>query len=279
MKKEQKFIKDFEKKVEHTIRDYSLLRKEDKVLVACSGGKDSTTALYLLNKLGYKVEALFIDLHIGDWSKKNLANLKQFCEKERIKLHTVKIRDVLGAGMCFLRSKVPNLQACTVCGVIRRWVLNKTAKRLEADKLVTGHNLDDQAETILMNLLKNRIELNLGQQPKTGVVEEKGFVPRVKPLFFCLNEEVSKYSRLKGFLVLYEKCPCASGVFRWKIREEIKNLEKTSPGFKENSVKNFLRLIPLFKNSKNKKVEYCIKCGEPSRQKICNFCKIKERFK
>lgn len=271
-----KFVEEFETKVKETIKKYGLLDKRDKVLVACSGGKDSTTVLYLLKKFGYNVEGLFIDLLIGGWSEKNLRNVEKFCEELDIKLHIVNVREVLGGSMCYLRSKIgkaEKLNTCTVCGVIKRWLLNVKSLELGADKLVTGHNLDDQAETMLMNFLKNTIYLNFGQQPKTGVFESKKFVPRIKPLFFCLNSEVRKFSEEMKFPVLYEKCPCSSGVFRREVREELDVLEKTYPGFRLNLVNNFLKVLPKMKFEKGK-IKYCVKCGGVSREDLCKFCRL-----
>ncbi|MBR9683920.1 tRNA 2-thiocytidine biosynthesis protein TtcA, partial [Candidatus Woesearchaeota archaeon] len=179
---DQKFINYLEQKVKKTIRDYKLCTKKDKLVVACSGGKDSTVVLYLLHKFGYQVEGMIIDLLIGKWSEENLENTKTFCQKENIKLNIIDMRKEFGCSMCFIRAKVQakqKLSNCMVCGVIKRWLMNKKARELKGKKLVTGHNLDDGAETVMMNLLKGNLELGMGGGPETGVVRDKKFVPRI----------------------------------------------------------------------------------------------------
>jgi len=276
---DQQFIKAFEKKVKKTIDQYSLCSKKDKIMVACSGGKDSTTVLYLLNKFGYKVEGLVIDLLIGDWSKKNLENVRKFCEKNKIKLHVVCLREEFGCSMCYIKSKVQSkvkLSNCMVCGVIKRWLMNKKARELGGVKLATGHNLDDEAETVLMNLLKGNLGLMVGMGPKTGVVKDKKFVPRIKPLYFCLNKEIKKYSKLKGFPVLDEPCPCRVESFRKRIRDMLGEKEKKEHKVKLNLVKSFLKKLPELRKvyKSNGKVNYCKLCGEPSRGEVCKMCEM-----
>ncbi len=266
----------FENKVKKTIKDYKLLSKKDKIIVACSGGKDSTTVLYLLKKFGYRVEGLMIDLLIGKWSNQNLENIKKFCKKHDIKLHVVNVREEFGGSMCFIRSKVQKVRKvtnCLVCGIIKRWLMNKKARELGATKLVTGHNLDDGAETVLMNLFKGNLQMNLGMGPAVGIVQDEKFVQRVKPLYFCSNEEIKKYSSLMKFPVLYDSCPCATEVFRRKIRRE---LSKKTQKEKENIVNTFLNLLPEIKKQfpiKNA-IKYCSSCGEPCRKEICKMCEL-----
>jgi|SRR3989339_506565 len=267
----------FEQKVQNTIEQYQLCNKNDKVLVACSGGKDSTTTLYLLHKLGYNVEGLIIDLMIGDWSKRNLDNVKSFCAQQKIKLHIVDLRTEFGCSMCFLKSGIQSktkLNNCLICGVIKRWLLNKKARELGASKIATGHNLDDGAETVLMNLLKGKLSLNLGMGPQTGVIKDTKFVPRIKPLYFCLNEEVKQYSLTKKFPVVYDPCPCSVEGFRKKIRLNLKKLESDNSQIKLNIVNTFLGLQDTLKKrfSVTENMVYCQFCGEPSRKETCKMC-------
>jgi len=270
----------FEKKVLQIIKKYRLASKKDKVLVALSGGKDSTSVLYILKKAGFDVSALMIDLHLGLWSEKHKKNMTGFCDELEVNLHVVDLRKELGSGICFIKQVVKekkNLSGCTVCGVIKKWILNKYAKKLKATKLATGHNLDDEAQTVLMNFLKGNLYLGVGSKPATGRIQEneKKFVQRIKPLFFMPEEEIREYSKKMNFPVLYEKCPCAFGTYRIETREWMRDLNLTSKQ-KLKIVEGFQKLIPnLEKKEKGKReLRECKICGEPASHEVCNACCI-----
>jgi uncharacterized protein (TIGR00269 family) len=273
------FTEQFEEKVKDTVKKYDLVQKNDKVIVACSGGKDSTTTLYLLKKFGYDVEALIIDLLIGKWSEDNLENVKKFCKKLGVKLHVINMRHEFGCSICYIRSGIQSkerLGNCSICGVIKRWLLNKKARELGAMKLATGHNLDDEAETVLMTLFKGKPEIMLGAGPKTMGIKDEKFIPRIKPLYFCTNAEVARYSKAMNFPVLYDPCPCSVGTYRRRIRKWLAELAKRDSDIKENLVNNFLQLLPVLRESRKpgKKIRYCRNCKEPSRNEICKRCEL-----
>jgi uncharacterized protein (TIGR00269 family) len=278
------FEQQFESKVKKALKHYNLSKKE-KILVACSGGKDSTTVLYLLNKFGYNVEALIIDLHIGTWSKKNLDNLKSFCEQKKIKLHIIDLREEMGGSMCFIRSQVQSkekLNNCTICGIIKRWLLNKKTRELNATRIATGHNMDDEAETVLMNFFRRTLKLAAAMGPKPGIIEDIKFIPRIKPLYYCLNKDIRTYSELKKFPVEYAPCPCSTDVFRRNIRNMLNQLEETNTKIKENIVNNFLTIQPKIRakvKDEKAKLHYCKLCGEPSVQNICQTCRLMKLVK
>ncbi len=272
------FVEEFEEKVKKTIEDNGLIDRDDKVIVGCSGGKDSTALLYVLNQLGYDVEGMIIDLKIGEWSEKNLANVRNFCRAEGIKLNVIDIREEIGSSMCYIRERT-KLNNCMICGIIKRWLLNRKARELGGDKLAVGHNLDDAAETVMMNLLKSGLDIGMGMGPKPGIAKDKKFVQRIKPLFFCLNDEVRKYAEARGFPVVYEPCPCSADVFRRKVRNI---LQKMGDKVKKNIVRNFMEFLPLLRKELkgDKKIMYCKECGEPSRKEICRMCELlKANFK
>jgi uncharacterized protein (TIGR00269 family) len=279
--------KQFESKVKQTIQKYKLLGKKDKVIVAISGGKDSMTVLYLLKKFGYNVSALHINLEMGKWSERHLENIKKFCRELKVPLHVYSVRKELGRSMCSIKSIVKSkakLQDCTICGILRRWLINRKARKLGADKLATGHNLDDASQTILMNYFKGNLMIGVNEGPYVGIIQDKKFVQRIKPLYFMPEKEVENYSRSMNFPVVYERCPCVVGAYRHKIRQILDGMQVNKgqshlpANVKENIVKSFLNILPRLRKSKanllGNKPLYCKSCGEPCRNEICKACLI-----
>ncbi|MBW2993550.1 TIGR00269 family protein [Candidatus Woesearchaeota archaeon] len=249
-------------------------------MIAASGGKDSTVILYLLKKLGYNVCALTIDVGIGKYSSANLKRAREFCSEYGIKLYETSLRKEFGYSLCYiqeiLKSKKAAFQSCMVCGVLRRNLLNKLARRIKATKVVTGHNLDDEAQTILMNIFRNSLKLGARLGPITGQIRDKKFIPRVKPLYFVSEKEVADFSKKMKFDVVYTRCPCAADSLRDTLRALLNEYEKKHPGTKKKIVENFISKLPLFKKyfKTDLKLKHCKSCGEPSLYEVCNSCKL-----
>lgn len=282
--KEKKFVRDFENKIKKTIKKFNLLNKKEKIFAAVSGGKDSTAILYLLKKLGYNVEAITVDVLIGKYTKQNLEKIKDFCKKINVRLHVVSFREKFGYSLCYIRSvlnsKGLDLKSCTICGVLRRYLINKYARKLKADKIVTGHNMDDEAQAIVMNLLRNRPDLNARLGPISGILKDKKFIPRVKPLYLTAEKDIIKYSEIMNFDVDYGKCPCCHDAYRNFIRNLLNGYEKKNPKIKGNIVSYFLKNIKNFVNNKIKEtIKYCNNCGEPSKGTICQTCNLLSKIK
>ena len=273
------FINDFENKILETIKQHKLLTKRDKILVAYSGGKDSGTLLYILKKYGFDVEALHINLHIKNFSEFCYEAVKKFCEKYNVKLYVVDFRKEFGGSICFLHESLSRkgikLKKCTLCGILRRNVINSIARKHGFTKVATGHNLDDEAQTFLMNLFKGNIWLSSKLGPKVGVIQHKNFVPRVKPLYFCKEKEIEKYAKAINFPCYFAVCPCAAFAYR---RFLINLLKKYNFNL-ENVVNFFLEIMPLLRKNIKGKLYSCKICGEPSAKPICNFCQIIAKIK
>lgn len=280
------FIKTFEDRVARTIREHKLLEPGEPVLVAVSGGKDSTVLLAVLHKLGYKVSAVTVDVHIGCYTEKNLENIKRFCTSLGVKLYTSSFRKAFGAGVCYLRDKLreqgAQVNSCTVCGVLRRNLLNQLARETGAKNIATGHNLDDEVQTVLMNLVRNRQSLNARIGPIAGLTPDKRFVTRIKPLFFCRESDIEQYSKMNVFPVHYKRCPCSYDGLRNTVRETIKTFDSIEPNWREQIMTFFLKHQATVREhfkAHATTARACGSCGEPCSSTLCRTCQLLHQAK
>jgi uncharacterized protein (TIGR00269 family) len=278
--KDKKFIDNIKKRIEGTIKRYRLFSKKDRIGVAVSGGKDSTVCLYILKKLGYNPIAITVDAVIGNYTKTNLENIRKICKEHRINLFEISFREELGHSLCYLKSilksKNISLQSCALCGVLRKYLLNKYAKKLKLDCLATGHNLDDEAQSFVMNLFRNDIKSIERAGPLTGIGKSTMFVKRVKPLYLIRESETTRYSKLMNFPVNYGRCPCSTDAFRRNFKIGLWELEKTHKNALNNIVKFCLANFNKKDTTKKIKINSCINCGEPCKKEICRACQIIE---
>ncbi len=286
------FLSYFEEKVFKTINKYELLSRNDVLCVGASGGKDSLTVLYLTKKYlernnlpTDRLFALAIDEGIHNYREKTLTDLRTFCAEHRIRLEIVSYKEEFGHTLQEaypIVNKGTNKKPCNVCGVWRRYSLNKYARKLGATKVVTGHNLDDEAQAIVMNLFKANTSLAAHLGPISGVQDHDLFVRRVKPLYLCPEKETRLYALLRGFQVQFTECPYAREGYRSQIQEMLNEFEAKYKGTKQGIVNSFLELLPLLKEKEAKgteTVQQCKECGEPAHGDICNSCKIVEVLK
>ena len=287
------FITYFEDKVFKTINKYKLINYKDRICVAASGGKDSLTALYLVKKYFIKnkfplndLNALIINEGIADYRDKTLQDLKNFCNEHEIHLTIASFQEQFGKTLdqAFpIINKETKKKPCNICGVWRRYLLNKYAKQLNATKLVTGHNLDDESQAVLMNQFKANTKLAAKLGPISGIEDHTDFVRRIKPLYFCSEKETRLYTLLKGFKVEYTECPNIVQSYRAEVRDLLNNFEEKYPGTKTSIINSFLDILPLLKERQLQElksakqttyIKSCQQCNEPCNGTICNACKL-----
>ena len=272
------FIKYFEDKVLNTIKKYDLIDKDDKIVVAVSGGKDSLVLLYILNNNFENVEALCIDEGIQGYRDKTIKILKDFCSKHNVNLNIKKFQKEFGKPLDIIL-KENKIKPCTVCGVFRSKLMNKYSK--EYDVIATGHNRDDISQAILMDLLKYNLSLLSRLSPVSGTKTRKGFTKKIKPLYFISEKEVMAYSIILGIRTGFEECPNVEDAYRLKVRDELNRYEIKHLGTKKNIVdwyiKNHIDIKEKIKNSELV-LRSCNRCGEPTSREICNSCTMEQKI-
>jgi len=278
------FVDMIDKRVLKTITDYDLFTKDNTILVAASGGKDSTMLLSILKQFGFDIEAVTVDAHIGCYTQENLANLRKICEGIDVKLHEISFKKEFGGSLCHIRDTINDngndLKSCSICGVFRRWLINKKAKELNPHCVAFGHNLDDEAQAFFMNVIKNNVSVSARMGPTTSRSNNHKLVPRVKPLYFVSEKEVIRYVKVKKFPVHVGKCPCSVGGQRNFIKDLFNELEKESPHIKKNILDYFMkRKKVLVDQFKGQTTNSCKSCGEPSSKIHCRTCQLMAMYK
>jgi uncharacterized protein (TIGR00269 family) len=278
------FCRSIEKKFKKTVGKYEMIKPGDKIMIALSGGKDSTTALYLMNGIigkrkDIKLFAFTVDEGLKGFRKECIRVAARFCKKLGIRHHTTSYKKYFGKSLEQIMNKRED-DPCSYCGIARRQVLNKEARRLKASKVCMGLNLDDEAESALMNYLRGDLHKasRMGPVTEYSAGKEGGrlFIPRIKPLREIPEEEVRLYANLKGLGYCKGRCPFRGG-FRFEIKAFLKSLEKKHPGIKFSILETFDSLLPFIRQAvtyKEPKILKCRMCGEPSSQKVCQTCMI-----
>jgi cytoplasmic tRNA 2-thiolation protein 1 len=151
------FVAVFELETHQTIVANKLFHRGQKVAIGASGGKDSTVLAAVLKTLNerydYGVEfvLLSIDEGIKGYRDDSLETVKRNAEQYKMELCIVGYRELYGWTMDQVVEQIGKKGNCTVCGVFRRQALDRGAAMLGVSHVVTGHNADDMAETVLMN--------------------------------------------------------------------------------------------------------------------------------
>ena len=272
------FVEYFEARVKRTVERFGLVVPGDRVAVAVSGGKDSLTTLYLLNKfsreMGFTVFGVAVDEGIRGYREYKLEALRRVAERIGVGIVVGSFKEHVGMtldeAVVRLREKGFKIKPCSVCGVFRRYVMNRVARESGATKLATGHNLDDEVQVFVMNALKAHFE-GMSREGIITRLGEPGLVPRIKPLYFVPEKEVLIYSMVRGLDTPFVECPYVVHALRHPVRHWINRVEEEDRGFKYRllaSKEIFRKKISMPPGRTSK----CIVCGEPSSKPVCKAC-------
>jgi uncharacterized protein (TIGR00269 family) len=274
------FNEDLFNRIKKVITDYSLIDSDEKVALALSGGKDSVLTLYALHdlreQLNFELLAIAIDEGISGYRADGLEIARQHAHKLGIEL----IEKSLETEMDITLDQAASFHhtACIPCGVFRRYLLNQAANDCGADKLATGHNLDDEVQSFLMSFARADTRRFGKFGPKLDRIHPK-MVPRIKPLWKIHEKEVGLWAVLNDMEVHMAECPYAYTSFRSKLKYYLNQLEEKRPGTKINLLNSFQK---SFQFNKSRQIESqlheCQRCGEPSSSLLCKACEIREEI-
>lgn len=228
------FISTFEEEIHETIQAFALFERGERIAIGASGGKDSTVLASVLKTLnerhdyGLELLLLSVDEGIRGYRDDSLKTVKRNASQYDMPLEIVGYGELYGWTMDEVVAQVGKKGNCTYCGVFRRQALDRGAERLKISHVVTGHNADDIAETVMMNLLR-------GDLPRlaraTSIVTESlaSNIKRSKPLKYAYEKEIVLYAHHKKLDYFSTECIYSPDAFRGSARTLIKDLEKVQP--------------------------------------------------
>ena len=269
--------------VHRAIKNQKMFTAQDRILVAVSGGKDSLALWEILLKLGYRADALYVDLGIEDYSTLSQEKVERFANEVAIpcgaKLLVHHVNEQEGAGIRELATLV-HRPTCSACGTIKRYQFNRVAVEQDYDVMATGHNLDDEAARLLGNVLRWQEEYLQKQGPSLPASVE-GFAKKVKPLYRLTEREIAAYAVLNRIDYVVEECPMAKGAKMLAYKDALNRLESESPGTKQAFYWGFLdreekaRSTSLSMSEADRaRLHPCTTCGQPTAAEVCTYCKM-----
>jgi uncharacterized protein (TIGR00269 family) len=273
---------DVERKVKKRMRQEKMVMPGDHVAVGMSGGKDSAVTLSILvdtfgKRPEIKFTAITIDEGIEGYRNFSIPKVKELCDRLGVPHVVVSFRDEVGCTLDDMLKRERREASCTYCGVFRRMLLNKKAREIGANKLATGHNLDDDAQTVLLNVLNGDVERLARLRPSRV---QEGLVPRIKPLMDVPEREIALYAFLKKLPFYLGECPYAHESLRGEVKDMLNDFESRHPGTKYSIMRGFDSIVDCLKEKyRQVPLEKCEICGEPSIDKVCQGCKLKQRIK
>jgi uncharacterized protein (TIGR00269 family) len=253
----------------------------DNVAIALSGGKDSTALLMILARIlpllgPVRLSAITIDEGIAGYREDTVRSADALVARYRLPHSSISFLDLFGSTLdTLLAGREP--EACSVCGILRRKALNVAAERTGATKLATGHNLDDEAQSVFMNVLR-------GDLPRlvrdSGSNSQGRFIPRVKPLMHISEKEIAVYLMLHGAWADLPECPYAVHALRGEVRKMLAILESKHPGTMLNLMESKAKIEAHCAGLlKGEDIIRCRECGDPCSGDVCQLCRLKKTLK
>lgn len=216
------------KPMRKTILQYNMIEDGDRVAVGLSGGKDSSTLLYLLTllqkQLPFRFEIVPISLTLG-FDGMDLSPMQKFVNDLGHELH-IKETNISQVVFDIRQEKNP----CSLCANLRRGILYDYAKALGCNKVAYGHHLDDGIETFFMNLLFGG---------KLGVFQPVSYMSRldislIRPMIAIEENSIIQFVKAKEIPIIHNPCPADKHTKREEMKELINHLSDKYPNIRQN---------------------------------------------
>ena len=273
------FFEAFETEVHHTITSNDLFHRGETIAIGASGGKDSTVLAHVMKVLnerydyGLSLYLLSVDEGITGYRDDSLKTVKRNQQQYELPLKVVSYKELYGWTMDEIVQKIGLKNNCTFCGVFRRQALDRGAMLLKVDKIVTGHNADDIAETVLMNVLRGDIaRLRRCTAITTGT---EGAIPRSKPFKYTYEKEIVMYAYFKQLDYFSTECIYSPNAYRGHARTFLKDLEAIRP----SAIVDIIHSGDSLSVKADVKMPIqgtCSRCGYISSQELCKACILLE---
>jgi len=283
------FCKSIESKVRGTISKYEMFEPKDKIMVAVSGGKDSVTLLHILTKIekafpDAALSAVTVDEGIKGYRDEALKVAMKNCQKLDVEHVVTSFKEMYGYMLdeivnMIRERKEKGLTPCSYCGVLRRRALNTAAREAGVDKLATAHSLDDETQTILLNIIHGDALRIARAKPVLTVIHPK-LVQRVKPFCEVPEKEIAFYAYLRRIEFQSIPCPYAQTALRNDIRTMLNRMEEKHAGTKFTIFRSIERIRPALEAiAEETKLQNCKICGEPTVRELCKPCQMLQELR
>jgi uncharacterized protein (TIGR00269 family) len=272
------FQEFFRNQVREAIRRHRMFTRDEHVLVAVSGGKDSLALWDVLLGEGYRTTGLYLDLGIFDYSVASREKCEAFAAARGARLLVRRVADEVGAPVPVIK-QVTRRPPCSGCGLSKRYLMNRVALDEGLPVVATGHNLDDEAATLFGSVMHWQTDALPRQSPALPSTHPK-LVRRVKPLYRLSEREAAAYAFLRRIDYIVEECPFAAGATSIAHKEILNRMEDASPGAKHNFLFGFLeKARPAFERAEGVPLNECARCGQVTTGTLCAFCKLSDQVK
>ena len=276
------FLRSIESKAAKTISKYSMIEYGDKVAVGVSGGKDSLSLLYVLKMLfdqhpnnGNELVAVTIDEGIKGYRDESLQIVKDFCAQLNIESKVLSYQSLFGIDMdqAMVQRSSQKISSCSMCGTFRRRAIDIAAETVEADIVATAHNMDDQLQTFMINLLAGDVERIGWIYPEPVQYTQTG-MKKVKPFVEIYEYEIAFYALQRDIPFQSEECPYMNESIRTDLREFFNRLERDHPGIKYNAYRSMTKISKVLRSSMPpSQTKKCSRCARVSTGDICSVCR------